>query len=215
MGQSILGRRFGHWIVQDRAKPDATGHQRWLCRCDCGTEKMVRHENLISGVSTSCGCTAHEGRNWARPGDGRWRPRNRNVTRTPGYKAAYHAWYSAVRRCSNPDDPAFDRYGGRGITVCERWLDFTNFLADMGERPAGMSLERLDNNLGYSPENCVWASARTQARNRRGVKLTPEVLDELLRLSRSGMPTAQVAHTVGLSYKTTTLAIWIAETLGH
>jgi hypothetical protein len=92
-------------------------------------------------------------------------------------------------------------------------LTFGNFLADMGERPEGMSLERKDNNLGYNSENCVWADARTQARNRRNVKLTPEVLMELLRLHGDGMATIEVAHAVGLSYKTTTLAIWIADTL--
>lgn len=84
-------------------------------------------------------------------------------------ESSTHAiWRGMLSRCRNPKSKDFPRYGGRGITVCDRWLQFVNFLADMGERPAGMSLERLDGAEGYSPENCTWATPTQQARNRRG-----------------------------------------------
>jgi len=211
---NLSDQRVGYWTVLARVPPDATGHTAWSCVCICGTAKAVRQENLLNGSSQSCGCRAHE-----KPRTHRYAPaRIPRGTNTPSRASAYHSWYTAVRRCTNPADPAYPRYGGRGITVCDRWqgwFGFDNFLADMGSRPAGMSLNRIDNDGHYEPGNCEWASARTQARNRRGVRLTPEVLMELLRLHRGGMPTADVAQAVGLSYKTTTLAIWIADTLAE
>jgi hypothetical protein len=83
--------------------------------------------------------------------------------------AVYGVWSSMLSRCQNQNDKAFQNYGGRGIGVCARWQEFKNFLADMGEPPSGLSLDRVDNSLGYSPENCRWATRVDQSRNRRGV----------------------------------------------
>jgi hypothetical protein len=88
-------------------------------------------------------------------------------SRTP----TYVSWASIAPRCGNPNHPAYPRYGGRGITVCERWASFENFLADMGERPAGLSLDRIDNNGNYEPGNCRWATPKEQSSNREGTRL--------------------------------------------
>lgn len=83
----------------------------------------------------------------------------------------YGIWWAMITRCQNPKCKAFKNYGGRGITVCERWQKFENFYADMGDRPEGKTLERDDNSKGYSPNNCVWADRKTQGRNKRGIRM--------------------------------------------
>lgn len=103
-----------------------------------------------------------------------------------------------IRRCTDPKDSHYPRWGGRGITVCDRWRQFPNFLADMGERPPGMTLERKDNDRGYEPDNCEWASWAVQARNKRSTKLTPEKVLEIQRLRKETPGIGRLAETVGL-----------------
>lgn len=124
------------------------GRPMWLCRCDCGTEKMIRGE--VVRKRQHCGC---KGRKAERHG----------MTDTPAYKS----WSSMMSRCRNPKAPDYADYGGRGIRVCNRWSSFTAFHLDMGDRPPGTTLDRIDPDENYEPSNCRWSDAATQAANKR------------------------------------------------
>lgn len=130
----------------------------WLFACDCGKTAEFVAVYVKEGKVKSCGCLNHNGR--PRVNHGRCKRGRSDRT--------YTSWNSAKVRCENPNAPNYALYGGRGIGMCERWAnDFREFLADMGERPEGTSLDRIDNEKGYEPSNCRWATITQQAANRR------------------------------------------------
>jgi hypothetical protein len=108
-------------------------------------------------------------------------------------RKTYYSWQGMIQRCTNPANPKYPQYGGRGILVCDRWREYSNFLADMGPRPSNShSIERRDTNGNYEPTNCVWATATVQGRNRRSVKLTLDVAERIRSLVASGVSVSSV-----------------------
>jgi len=164
---NITGQRYGRLVVISRMKPKPEAKEQnrayWLCRCDCGNTTTVSSHALRSKNTMSCGCYSIDA--------------TRFHFTTHGYAPSgkqgrtYRIWAGMRNRCRNPNNKNWARYGGRGITVCERWDSFSNFLADMGEVPPGLTIDRIDNNGNYAPDNCRWATRLQQTHNRHGCKL--------------------------------------------
>lgn len=120
----------------------------------------------------------------------------------------YNSWSNMKRRCLNPNHPRWKDWGGRGITVCERWLNFSNFLEDMGPKPQGTTLNRIDNEGNYEPENCEWADAVKQNMNKRSTKLTPEMITKIKELRATGLTMTEVGKELNLGRHTVSKALF-------
>jgi hypothetical protein len=155
----ITGFRFGRLTAASRVGTDRHGNALWACRCDCGNSTVCVAHALRCGKTKSCGCLRKET-------IGAVNRKHGHATQLKGRTPTYRIWRSMINRCTYEGEDSYKYYGGRGIAVCDRWLhSYDNFLADMGERPKGKTLDRIDNDLGYGPLNCRWATPTEQGRN--------------------------------------------------
>ena len=181
----MAGMVFGHLSVVRRVAARGASKQAfWLCHCSCGSEVIKAGFSIRNG-SGSCGCqrrvsTAH------------------GHTRGGKSSATYQTWRAMVARCNDVRDKQFPSYGARGITVCARWMTFENFLADMGERPTGTTLDRKNNSGNYEAGNCAWATPTEQARNRRNNRLTTAAVADIRARKARGERQADIARSFGV-----------------
>lgn len=183
----LSGRKFGRLTAVRQASemPRRTSGLVWECACDCGSTTHVPVGYLTSGNTTSCGCAHREmvsalGKKSAK----------HSMTGSPEYRS----WQSMRQRCNDPECKDYRNYGARGIKVCDRWEDFAAFYADMGDRPIGTTLDRIDNSGNYEPSNCRWADQKTQSNNRRA--------NVVLTYDGKSLTVAQWSEIVGVERKT-------------
>lgn len=157
---NMIGKSYGRLLVKELSHKH-NGHKYFLCLCSCGEITTVRSDHILGSKTTSCGCYAKE--------------RQRDLHLVHGHSIhgasspTYSTWQSMHRRCYSTTGTAYKRYGGSGISVCDEWKDFSVFLRDMGERPPGTTLDRINGNGNYEPSNCRWATSIEQSRNRKSV----------------------------------------------
>lgn len=172
----LIGKVFGRLLVTGLTD-DPKGRRMAIAKCECGTEIQTAPSSLERGATQSCGClkTTHG--------------HAKGSTLSP----TYISWSLMLGRCNNPNNERHERYGGRGIKVCERWHVFQNFLEDMGKRPAGLSIDRINNDGDYEPGNCRWATTAEQLRN-RSVSLLVEMDGQKVTLK-------EACRTKGIDYQ--------------
>lgn len=187
----LTGQRFGRLTVTRREGSDPVSQQKlWLCACDCGGTALRTGNVLKRGGQSSCGCVMSDLK------------RGNSYSKKHGHagpsgtrSGEYVSWSSMIQRCTNPKNRSFKNYGGRGVTVCSEWLaSFDQFLADMGSRPDGYSLDRIKSDKGYEPTNCRWASEETQQNNRRN--------NRVLTVNGKEMTASQFSELTGIPSRT-------------
>lgn len=182
--RDLTGRRFHHLEILGYAgRKQGRLSQMWWVKCECGVVKVAASSNVVSGSIKSCGCKKFHYNSIAHKRHGMTHSRE------------FVTWSSMKARCLNRNDPFFSQYGGRGISICERWVNsFDNFYEDMGQRPAGMSLDRVDVNGNYSKANCKWSTQSEQCRNMRS--------NRILTLNGVGKCVAEWSKETGIKSST-------------
>lgn len=200
MGNTIdlSGQKFSRLMVIKKSHMRDKAGAKWQCECECGTVIHVNSLKLRSGKTKSCGCLKRERRPTLTHGMS-------NKTKT------YRTWKEMRQRCTNPNSGKWKWYGGKGISVCPAWNDYEVFLSDMGERPEGKTLDRIDPAGNYEPNNCRWATAKQQAETNGGCfkkglvphnKIPDETILEMQTLKISGLKVKEIASIFGINYST-------------
>lgn len=186
--EDLTGRRFGSLVVIGEGSKTANGVRRWLCKCDCGGTALAQAHFLKNEQKACKECSRR-----ARTLHGH--------AKTPNMTPTYRSWQAMLARCYKKHDGDYPNYGGRGIRVCDRWRhDFAAFLADMGERPPGTTIDRYpDNNGNYEPSNCRWATPKMQIQNRRVTKLEAHEPAQIRWLVSEGYSKSSVARFFGIA----------------
>jgi len=180
----LTGQKFGRLTVVEISHSNRNGYY-WKCVCECGNTRVVRGSKLRAGKTISCGCFKKDFLSILKP----------SFVHGKTGTIIYHTWQGMMKRCYDINDKHYPDYGGRGIKVCKRWrISFENFYSDMGDKPKGMTLDRIDNDGDYSPENCRWATIKQQARNRRSNKKF--LFDGEMRCIK------EISDIVNISYET-------------
>lgn len=185
----LRGMVFGRLSVEARDHTNKHSCVMWLAHCECGNKSIVRGDDLRKGRTRSCGCLLKEDRY------------TRTATHGLSNTSEYRIWSGMKERCSSPEHSAWDRYGGRGIRVCDRWINsFANFFTDMGQRPSkAHSIDRIDNDGNYEPGNCRWALPNEQ-RSNTSSSWRPHEDARMREGIAAGLNFYQLAHFVGRSY---------------
>lgn len=176
-----MEKTYGKWTVIDDAD------RRWLCRCECGTIRRVRRSDVVSGRSTNCGCVRRKTMPAAQ--------KDAVTTHGMTQKTEYQVWVDMRRRCHDPRRKDYVNYGARGIYVCSEWREsFEAFYRDMGPRPVGTTLDRLQNSGPYEKKNCVWATRKAQERNKR--------TSRIVNIDGKRMTVAEACEVYGIKPRT-------------
>ncbi len=185
----LSGNTYGRLRVVEYAGNDRLGKAMWRCVCECRGQRVVRANALRSGRTVSCGCRRAEMLSSGRLRHG-----------LSGH-SAYGSWKAMVDRCTNPKSKDYKWYGARGIKICDRWLSIQGFVAEMGERPAGCSIDRIDPNGDYTAENCRWSNPVEQGAHKRNnvVVAVAGIVGHIAAVARqSGLPETTVRRIAGL-----------------
>jgi hypothetical protein len=184
---TAAGQRYGRLVAVRFDHVDHRRYHCWLWQCDCGKTTIVAASTVRGGNTRSCGCLMRE--------TSANTLRTLKTTHGMSKSSEFRIWGLMLHRCTNPNSSAWPRYGGRGITVSERWMRFETFYADMGPRPSpGHSLDRINNDLGYEPSNVRWATRQEQGRNKRNTYM--------VTLNGKQMSLSEAAQEAGLSHST-------------
>lgn len=180
----MIGKTFGRLTILKAIPAPRYGGRRYKCQCSCGNICFSMSSSIRKGKTKSCGCLKTETI---------IAQSKKNITHGKHNTAVYYSWRAMKERCLLKTHKQYRHYGGRGITVCQRWMRFENFYEDMGD-PSGLTLDRIDNNKGYSKENCRWATMLEQSNNKR--------TNIFIKYQDRRMTLAELSREVGISHDT-------------